>query len=509
MLKNLLLIMRKLTTSTERSALNESKRSVEILSAVALQAMMGCFIPTSVMRNFEAILSKTNPWTQYRIARSASRYGQHYLAAYIYVKISRSTVVDKLHFFLTGLSQLAQAECILNYGVNYDFMHNNYELCENHIVRNTSLAESMPLMQRLEMAINFCWQALASLRASSSPSHPFTFQLEFLKLRAQFLQTLHSAVTIKNAQIIVPPPAIAGSLAQNSRDYLQKFGHVTNQLRKLVKELKSCEESFGRLYKSAFDADPVTLEFIEIIQYQCVLFAHIVETICFATPSDPPDFQCEGKSPETRYLINCCRRMEELSKSIPDESPNNKTINNFHLDIILAEIEIITKTPLCLPRYFFQVLQSTQIKLSVSPQPRSDGKPVNVQSGSNLVIKVEGVIQHYGKKPSLFRGVDSVQLSLMSKLLTPRPQGESLKPPIDTVTLTQTVKPQRDFLSGNFLVPISSGGQWQVTLETYAIDENGITWCTGPKNSMLVRVLDDPAKQQQPPAPSSAQTRRF
>lgn len=500
--------MRKLTTISDRCSNEVSNRTIEILSAVALQAIMGCFMPTSVMHNFEKIISKSNPWTQYRIARSASRYGQHYLAAHIYVKISRNTVVDKLHFFLTGLSQLAQAECVLNYGVNYEFMNENYEMCDNHTVRSMPLEQSMPLMQRLEMAINLCWQALASLRASSSPSHPFTFQLEFLKLRAQFLQTLHSAVTIKNAQIIVPPPAIAGSLAQNSRDYLQKFGHVTNQLRKLVKELKSCEESFGRLYKSAFDADPTTLEFLEIIQYQCVLFAHIVETICYATPSDPPDFQAEGKCPETRYLINCCRRMNELSKSIPEESANNKTINNFHLDIILAEIEIITKTPLCLPRYFFQVLQSTQIKLSVSPQPRSDGKPVNVQSGSNLVIKVEGVIQHYGKKPSLFRSVDSVQLSLMSKLLTPRPPTECMKPQSDTVTLTQTVKPQRDFLSGNFLVPISSGGQWQVTLETYVIDEKGITWCTGPKNSMLVRVLDDPAKQQQASAPS-AQTRRF
>uniref|UniRef100_A0A1I8Q617 Integrator complex subunit 7 n=1 Tax=Stomoxys calcitrans TaxID=35570 RepID=A0A1I8Q617_STOCA len=509
-LKNILLFVRKLTSTVDRISSQEPSPSVEILSAVALQAMMGCFMPTKIMKTFEQnIVCKTNQWTQYRIARSASRYGQHYLAAHIYLRISRSTVVDKLHFFLTGLAQLAQAECILNYSVPYEFMHENYELCENHVMRSMPMEQSLPLMQRLEMAINLYWQALASLRASSSPSHPFTFQLEFIKLRAQFLQTLHSAVTIKNAQIIVPPPAIAGSLAQNSRDYLQKFGHVTNQLRKLVKELKVCEETFGRLYKSAFDADPITLEFLEIVQHQCALFAHIVETICFASPSEPPDFQAIGKCPETMYLVNCCRRMEELSKSIPKESSNNKTINNFHLDIILAEIEVITKTPLCLPRYFFQVLQSTQIKLSVSPQPRSDGKPVNVQAGSNLVIKVEGVIQHYGKKPSLFRSVDAVQLSLMSKLVqTPRPPGgELLKQQNDTVTLTQIVKPQRDFLSGNFLLPISSGGQWQVTLETFVIDENGIMWCTGPKNSMLVRVLDDPAKQQAP-APSS-QTRRF
>lgn len=42
-------------------------------------------------------------------------------------------------------------------------------------------------------------------------------------------------VIIKNTQCITPPPGIAQTLAQNSRDHLQKFGHVTNQLRKAVK----------------------------------------------------------------------------------------------------------------------------------------------------------------------------------------------------------------------------------------------------------------------------------
>lgn len=42
-------------------------------------------------------------------------------------------------------------------------------------------------------------------------------------------------VIIKNTQCITPPPGIAQTLAQNSRDNLQKFGHVTNQLRKAVK----------------------------------------------------------------------------------------------------------------------------------------------------------------------------------------------------------------------------------------------------------------------------------
>lgn len=62
-----------------------------------------------------------------------------------------------------------------------------------------------------------------------------TFQSEFIRLRGQFLEAMFNVVIIKNTQSITPPPAIAQTLAQNSRDHLQKFGHVTNQLRKAVK----------------------------------------------------------------------------------------------------------------------------------------------------------------------------------------------------------------------------------------------------------------------------------
>lgn len=46
---------------------------------------------------------------------------------------------------------------------------------------------------------------------------------------------MFNLVIIKNNQSITPPPVIAQTLAQNSRDYLQKYGHVTNQLRRAVK----------------------------------------------------------------------------------------------------------------------------------------------------------------------------------------------------------------------------------------------------------------------------------
>lgn len=497
--------LKKMAHSEEQP--EQQLRTVEILSALVCQTTMGCYLPQQVVQCFEKCIANLNCWTLYRIARTASRYGHHYVAAHIYTQVSQIVISDHMHYFLVALAQISQAECILNYGLEYTYMRDNYAPTE-------APEPLMPLMKRLEAASNLYQQALASMRACSSPQHPCSFQLEYLKIRAQFMQTLHLAVTVKNAQVIVPPPAIAGSLAQNSRDYLQKFGHVTNQLRKLVKALKACEETYARLYKSSFDADNVTLEFLEVAEFQCALFAHIIESICYATPPEPPVFLTTGNHPETRYFAASCQRMELMQKNLPQEAANAKTISNRHLDVIIALIEIITKTPLCLPRYFFQILQSTQIKLSVSPQPRSATEPVIVQSGSNLVIKVEGVLQHFNKQQKHFRRVDSVQLSLTSQLMTPRPANELGKVPNnDTVTLNQIVKPQRDFLSGSFLLPISSGGQFQVTLETFVIDEHGITWCTGPKSSMVVRVLDDPTKPTAAPVASTSQavsqTRRF
>ncbi|EDV96038.1 integrator complex subunit 7 [Drosophila grimshawi] len=508
MMSRLPLILYKLNKLVDREEQPEQLlRTVEILCALVCQTTMGCYLPQPVVQCFEKCIERVNCWTLYRIARTASRYGHHYVAAHIYTKVSQIVISDHMHYFLVALAQISQAECILNYGLEYTYMRDNYAPSE-------APEPLIPLMRRLEAASNLYQQALASMRACSSPQHPCSFQLEYLKIRAQFLQTLHLAVTVKNAQVIVPPPAIAGSLAQNSRDYLQKFGHVTNQLRKLVKALKVCEETYARLYKSSFDADNVTLEFLEVAEFQCAHFAHIIESICYATPPEPPIFLTTGNHPETRYFAASCQRMEQMQKNLPQEPPNAKTISNRHLDVIFALIEIITKTPLCLPRYFFQILQSTQIKLSVSPQPRSATEPVIVQSGSNLVIKVEGVLQHISKQQKHFRRVDSVQLSLTSQLMTPRPVNELVKlPNPDTVTLNQIVKPQRDFLSGSFLLPISSGGQFQVTLETFVVDEHGITWCTGPTSSMVVRVLDDPTKPAAPPVPSTSQAvsqaRRF
>lgn len=219
--------------------------------------------------------------------------------------------------------------------------------------------------------------------------------------------------------------------------------------------------------------------------------SYSIENVCFVSPSEPPSAVIDGSYPETKHLAACSHYLKSEQKKMPNEHGAHKTITSNHMDTILNQIEIFIQTPLCFPRFFFQLMQNTSIKLSISPQPRTAGDPVIVQPGSSLVVKVEGVIQHNGKTTSLYRSVESVQLTLTSQLISPK--NNEFKCPGDTITLTQIVKPHRDFLSGNFLIPLTNmqssgqyypvavGGQWQVTLEACVIDANSLIWNTGPK----------------------------
>ena len=85
------------------------------------------------------------------------------------------------------------------------------------------------------------------------------------------------------------------------------------------------------------------------------------------------------------------------------------------VELLKKIVETLINASISIPRFFFQVLQSTSVKLAISPQPRVLGEFISVQSGSQLAVKVEGVIQH-GQKPGLFRKVEGVIVTITSQL---------------------------------------------------------------------------------------------
>lgn len=165
---------------------------VETLSAVCLQSMLGSFIPIKVYQTFERVLKATNHWTQYRIGRSASRYigsfenfptikerfnrtiiiiftryGHHFLAATIYENLSSNVSLEKLHFFLSGLSQISKAECTLNYGCEYTQIEEYYNQPSSQDGHGKRLKSTLTLAERLENAVTLYWKALAKFKVKS------------------------------------------------------------------------------------------------------------------------------------------------------------------------------------------------------------------------------------------------------------------------------------------------------------------------------------------------------
>ncbi|XP_053698173.1 integrator complex subunit 7 isoform X2 [Sabethes cyaneus] len=387
---------------------------VELLASICLQAVLGSIMPKRMKLMFSNLLRISNCWTQYRIARSASRYGHHFLAATIYQALSKHVSLEKLQFYLTAMCQISKAECVLNYGFDVEYIES---YCLGSLPNNIP---ELSLLDRIGKAINLYSMALSTLDATSSPQHAMNFQSEIINLRCHFLQVLHCIVVSRNVLCITPPSAISSTLAQNLRDPLQKYGHVTNQLRKDIKIVKSCEEAYNKLYKSSFDADPCSLEYLETMQYMCSSLQTSIEAISFLTPSDHNKHPPTCTYPETKYLLSICNRVTNELKILPNEPSSTKSISNKHMDILLKQIEIIVKAVVCIPRFFFQILQNTSVKLALTPQPRTAGEPIFVQPNSSFVIKVEGVIQHYGKIPSLFRAIDRVQLTLSTHLMASR-----------------------------------------------------------------------------------------
>lgn len=120
------------------------------------------------------------------------------------------------------------------------------------------------LANYLTEAIKHYNKATTALKAASSPTQTLQFQYEYTKLRTDFLDCLLQLIYACNSLCTAPPPAIAAATAQSARDDMQRFGHVTQQLRASGKEFRQCSENYTKLYQTAFDADPNTLENIQM-----------------------------------------------------------------------------------------------------------------------------------------------------------------------------------------------------------------------------------------------------
>ncbi|NXM17311.1 INT7 protein, partial [Ploceus nigricollis] len=426
----------------------------------------------------------SNGWTAYRIARQASRMGNHDMARELYQSLLTQVASEHFYFWLNSLKEFSHAEQCLT-----DLQEDNYSSALSCIAE----------------ALKSYHKGIASLTAASTPLNPLSFQCGFVKLRIDLLQAFSQLICTCNSLKTSPPPAIATTIAMTSGNDLQRCGRISNQALTLSLQMKHSMEEFrnlatryGDLYQSSFDADSATLRNVELQQQSCLLISHAIEALILDPES--ASFQEYSSNGTAHVESEYERRMMSVFNHVLEEveSLNRKYAPVSYLasnTCLCNAVIALLKVPLSFQRYFFQKLQSTSIKLALSPSPRNPAEPIAVQNNQQLALKVEGVVQH-GSKPGLFRKIQSVCLNVSSVLQSK--SGQDYKIPLDNMTneMEQRVEPHNDYFSTQFLLNFVILGTHNITVESSVIDSNGTVWKTGPKTTIFVKSLEDPYSQQ-------------
>ncbi|KAM6218348.1 integrator complex subunit 7 [Rhynchocyon petersi] len=459
-----------------RSATDKQQELLVSLATVifvASQNSLSAEIKAVIKQQLESV---SNGWTVYRIARQASRMGNHDMARELYQSLLTQVASEHFYFWLNSLKEFSHAEQCLT-----GLQEENYSSALSYIAE----------------ALKFYHKGIASLTAASTPLNPLSFQCEFVKLRIDLLQAFSQLICACNSLKTSPPPAIATTIAMTLGNDLQRCGRISNQMKQSMEEFRSLASRYGDLYQASFDADSATLRNVELQQQSCLLISHAVEALILDPES--ASFQEYGSTGAAHADSEYERRMMSVYNHVLEEveSLNRKytPVSYMHTACLCNAIIALLKVPLSFQRYFFQKLQSTSIKLALSPSPRNPAEPIAVQNNQQLALKVEGVVQH-GSKPGLFRKIQSVCLNVSSTLQSK--SGPDYKIPIDNMTneMEQRVEPHNDYFSTQFLLNFAILGTHNITVESSVKDANGIVWKTGPRTTIFVKSLEDPYSQQ-------------
>ncbi|EFB15913.1 hypothetical protein PANDA_005432, partial [Ailuropoda melanoleuca] len=458
-----------------RSATDKQQELLVSLATVifvASQKALSAEVKAVIKQQLESV---SNGWTVYRIARQASRMGNHDMARELYQSLLTQVASEHFYFWLNSLKEFSHAEQCLT-GLQE----------ENYSSALSCIAESL----------KFYHKGIASLTAASTPLNPLSFQCEFVKLRIDLLQAFSQLICTCNSLKTSPPPAIATTIAMTLGNDLQRCGRISNQMKQSMEEFRSLASRYGDLYQASFDADSATLRNVELQQQSCLLISHAIEALILDPES--ASLQESGPTGAAHADSEYERRMMSVYNRVLEEvdSLNRKyTPVSYMATCLCNAIISLLKVPLSFQRYFFQKLQSTSIKLALSPSPRNPAEPIAVQNNQQLALKVEGVVQH-GSKPGLFRKIQSVCLNVSSTLQSK--SGQDYKIPIDNMTneMEQRVEPHNDYFSTQFLLNFAILGTHNITVESSVKDANGIVWKTGPRTTIFVKSLEDPYSQQ-------------
>lgn len=472
------------------------KRVLTLLAAMLFQTLKGHRWTPEAEQAVRETATAVDAWNVFRIARSAARYGHFGQAGELFAAAATAVSTEQMYFWLTGLSQVCRGEHAL-----------------------TAEGDEGDIVDRLAKANSDILLGISSITAATTQYKNHDFQISYLKCRSEMLHSLSQLAFACNSLRTSPPPAIASAQAKQAHDDLQRCGRVTSLLRAAVSNFSEVARMFSDLYTASFDADADTLARLQLLRQLNSCLSQWIEMVCLKSSLQGTMYQDqtgidfapnlpkprEEHGIEVQSLVSMGERVAALFHRLFADPEAPRPITDRHTQCLLAALSTLSALPVGLPRFFFQSLQATSVKLSVTPQPRAGGgagDPVAVSAAQQLAVKVEGVITSSSlASSSPPRAVKAVHLSLQSTLLTPaksasasateKPQSSSASD--SPLSLENLSVPHNDFFTAQFLVTFPTAGSYQVAIDTQLVDDEERFWKSGQRPVIVnIKAFEDP-----------------
>ncbi|KAK6183079.1 hypothetical protein SNE40_010625 [Patella caerulea] len=468
-------ILSYLSQSIETSDISNTR---VFLCTLLFQAARGAIIPNQIKDLILHSVESSNHWFAYKIVRQAMRYSQCGIAEILLHQLKKEIASENLYYWLTALEFLSQIEMKIN----------------------SVKADNSNLLKCSSEALELYQKALVALKAGSNQSFSLKFPIEYISVRIQLLQAHQQLLLTCNTFRTSPPPAIASALAATNGQDSARWSQIIGQLEKCVQEYEELSVKISELHWSSFDADPLSLQNVDILQQSCDVIKSSITTIVSLVHTGVGLLGERRKMHHTsdKDLDGSIRlALQQISVNL-DTTLHTTPVSDMtsKIEFLSSSAKLMLQASHPYPRYFFQSLQSTAVKLAVSPQQNIHQEPISIRCDTHMTLKVEGVIQH---NDSLYRQVKSVTITAKTNLQS-RSSATSTNNKMNEATsqfFTRTVEPHNDYFCVNFLLPFPALGIHGITIEAAIIDENGATWNTGPKETLTVKSYDDMILRQQ------------
>lgn len=457
-------------------------------------------------------------WFYFKLGRQAMRYGHNNISKRIFDRLQNCAGNENLHFWIVALLKISNAECLVSLnGTGASFEQN--------------ISDSIAIYA----------EAIFHLQTAHVFGHCLQFASEYIRLRSRFLHT--HMMLIKFCRLLQTSPAASAStlIALNSRDDLLRCGPIVLHMRQNCKDFRKLAQKYSELYHTSFNADHSTLVHLQLLQHCCTIIAEAIEAVfqtnrlgtLFIT-QDHNQIPIDQVLPEHQHLWDMCSSIsEQVKKQIIDSSvqsgaasssgstaADQGTILTQQVNTLLEISRNLVLVPQTPPRFFFQRLQNSCIKLAVSPAPKAatNESIITIAANVNFAFKVEGVIVHSEQQtqqalnkrdvPSKAGEPDSSHDSHSNSLIRRAAKillqvnsvctSRASNPPMfsyndqkssTTLSLQSLVEPRNDYFQAQFLLALCSGHH-SITVEAFIIDEQDAQWKTGTQSTLAVRVLE-------------------